>query len=463
MQKVAAYLLERRDGMEVAEDRMGEYDHIRSLIRSWLQSKGAATDAASGSYSAVDRSHARFSIEEASDPPREWWIVRLEELTDIGRRFVASISVTMMRNSVAVYATLEAGTGATQIAPVHVDPKTPRIIRTLLSSGGHWYHGASQLKTVQRVEGFERGEDLAAEIADPKRTIPFIVLTEDNGELALPNLDRDLARDVAGLANVAVLDQDGTWALTDYLGAGLRCFGGAVRVYWPHLDSGTDPFRHPRWTAGRLRGSGDPRHTSEIFRRQTRSMIMRASALSVVRPSEIDEIRDSATNRVLVELKSRANSLADFEELADRYAEENDKLKRENSTLKDAISELEADLMKRDSEIRMLRLRADHTQRKLDHQVAVAMAEIAPEMDQEIGAEIGPPTAGEIRFYKKKYSAPNHDILIRVSDCGCGNWKAGNKADKAKKGIEKLEGSREWKSIHHCESCTGGGMWKVVW
>lgn len=78
--------------------------------------------------------------------------------------------------------------------------------------------------------------------------------------------------------------------------------------------------------------------------------------------------------------------------------------------------------------------------------------------------DIDLPTAGDVRFYKKTHSAPTHDIMVRVPDCGCNNWETSSAADKARKGIARLEGDRvDWKTMHHCASCTGGGMWKVRW
>jgi len=55
-------------------------------------------------------------------------------------------------------------------------------------------------------------------------------------------------------------------------------------------------------------------------------------------------------------------------------------------------------------------------------------------------------------------------MMVCVPDCGCNRWQGAQKADKAKKGIAKLENDRsDWKIIQHCASCTGGGMWKVRW
>jgi len=50
-----------------------------------------------------------------------------------------------------------------------------------------------------------------------------------------------------------------------------------------------------------------------------------------------------------------------------------------------------------------------------------------------------------------------------VGDCGHNSWQGANKADKAKKGIAKLEGTEAWRLVQHCGKCTGGGFWRVEW
>jgi hypothetical protein len=74
------------------------------------------------------------------------------------------------------------------------------------------------------------------------------------------------------------------------------------------------------------------------------------------------------------------------------------------------------------------------------------------------------PIAGKVRFYKKRYATPSFDVLIRVPDCECNRWETGHAGHKAHAGIARLEGNRRnWKTIHHFESCQGGGMWRVRW
>jgi hypothetical protein len=72
MQKVGAYLLERRDDMQWPEARASEAKQIREVVTKWLTSKGAAGGDSHGSYQPEDGSVGSFAIEEAIDGLRSW-------------------------------------------------------------------------------------------------------------------------------------------------------------------------------------------------------------------------------------------------------------------------------------------------------------------------------------------------------------------------------------------------------
>jgi outer membrane murein-binding lipoprotein Lpp len=365
---------------------------------------------------------------------------------------------------VAVYATLEAGSDAILVNPVEVDPRCPKVIRTLLRCPGRWYHGFTELRGLQRVEGFEAGQGLAAEIKHPDRTVPFIVVTEvDQAAVALPELDRDLAYDLAGIANVVVLDSDATWALTDHLGARLSCYSGAVRLYWPRLSINENPYRHPLWTALRLRSTtGELDEIRQRFRRQLRSLVMSASALSVVRPREIDDIRSAASRRVFAELRERASSLQDHAELADLYEKDNNQLRAINADLMTQVDELQGQVAK--LEVDRAALLAHLQAAKVLPAANVGADDIAPDATINGDQDLAEPVSGDVRFYKKKFPAPDHDVMVRVNDCGHNKWQSAHAADKARKGVAKVEnGHTNWQTMQHCASCKGGGMWKVRW
>lgn len=461
MQKVAAYLMERRDETESPASRKSEVDRVRSAITSWLKTKGVAELAASGSYLPLDGSAGTYSVEEATNGDQSWWMVKLSEETSEGRKFVTSVSVTSVSGRISVFTTLETGWTGTLVAPVVVDPRCPRVVRDLLGLSGHWYHGPSRLRQLQSVVGFENGETLAEEIQHADRVVPIVVVSQRKGKAALPGLESRLADDLAGLANVAVVNDEAAWALTDILGAEFSCYDGAVRLYWPKFAAYRDRFFHPLWTADRLLSPGTS--TSEAqdrLRKNLRRRVFDAAALSITRPREIDEIRDTVARRGLSAALEQASESNDYQRLAEVYAQENDSLRAEQTKLRAQVESLES---------QVARLEADRSSLKahLDAKTSTSRTTIDADEFAPDNGSISVPTApspGEVRFYKKVHAQPHHDVMVGVDDCGCNNWQNGHAGDKAKKGIAKLEGGRcDWRAVQHCASCTGGGVWRVKW
>jgi hypothetical protein len=72
---------------------------------------------------------------------------------------------------------------------------------------------------------------------------------------------------------------------------------------------------------------------------------------------------------------------------------------------------------------------------------------------------------GETRYYKKIGSGGGVDALVKTKQCNhkSSDWTSAFKGDQAEKGLLKLEGRNDWKSIAHCSACTGGGRWRVNW
>lgn len=459
MQKAAAYLLERRAGMDSAEARAAEAATLRAQVAKWLGAKGGNADLPSGTYAPEDGSSGYHRIVEAVDGLRSWWMLTLTEDTTEGRRFAVSISVTTGTDRVSVYVTLEAGWTKTQIMPVDVDPRCPRIVRDLLALPGPWYHGASLLHDKKALSGFEQGEWLAAEIAQGSRTVPVLVVSTEHGYCALPNLDVTLGYDLCALANLYVVDEGASWALRENLGPQWSCYRGAVRLYWPQFSSSDDRYLHPLWTAERLvSGTRDAASTRDVFRKQLRSLLFRTSALSVIRPTEIDSIRDAVSKNALSELRDRAHSVDEYREFAELYAAENQELREERDRLRARVDDLSASTARLESDRQALLGHLRAAKAKSDGEGD----ELAPDAGQD-GDGLTPPAAGDVRFYKKTYSKPGYDVLVPVKDCEHNAWQGAHAADKARKGIARLEGRDDWQTLQHCGSCSGGGMWRVRW
>jgi hypothetical protein len=432
MQKVGAYLLERRDNMDWTEPRAAEAKRLREEVTKWLGSKGASSIGPQGTFLPEDGSEGTYRIDEALDRDRSWWMVRLHEQTRDGRLFSTGVSITSTDDQVKVYVTLETGRTTTQIVPVSVDPRCPKIIRDVLRLPGPWYHGTSTLRHLRDVRGFDDGAMLAEEIMLVERAIPVIVVSTNNNRVALPELDIKLAQDLAGLANIFVVDEDASWGITDALGVSFSCYGGSVRIYWLHFSREQDPFLCPFWTGDRLTSAGrESLETRDRFRQRVREMLFRAAALSVIRPREIDDIRDAAGRGAAAVLRQRASSLEEYEKLADSYSQDNDSLRKERAQLRERVEDLQGQLAKLEADRQALSSHLRDAKTAPPESESPATADLAPAAS--IGDPISLPEPGEVRFYKKRHATPSHDVMIYVQDCGCNNWESAHSADKRRR------------------------------
>lgn len=441
MQKLAAYLLEHNYSTGTDAQRQVEVQLLEGLLREWLKNKRADDpEANSGEFRSESKDAiGEFSWDRANDGTRSWRLLRLNEEFANGRKFETSVSITETAMSIAVFVTLAGGLARSAVTPVPAEAKTPRFVRQILATHNEWRHGATKMCAPRRVEGTDAGESLAREILSPSRTLPIIALSEDDGELTFPDLDNGLGKELAGLANVTVLDELASWALTEVLGKDFSCYWGAVRLYWPRFASN----RHPLWTARRLIESdvdtGDfPSH----FQAQLRRLVMRVSAASVVRPRVIDEIRNAAALSRLEAIRSKLTSELEWKRM---YEEENDRLRVDNRRLEEEVERMRLELQTVEYE-----------------QNGPGGSEQTIEPDSATEKDTRPPK-GTTCYYKKK-SGYKRDVMIEIGDCGHNTWKNANKADKAKKAIKRLVGSDDWKNIHKCGgSCDGGGVYRVAW
>lgn len=455
MQKVAAYLLSRRVENHAPSDREAEAERIRGVVRAWLQTKGTQAAGDRGEFKPVEGHGGEFFIERARDTNRSWWMLTLNESSLQGVCFRTSISVTVAAD-VVVYVTLEAGLDHSRVGSFEVEAHCPIVVRELLAMDGVWDHGKSRLMVLQDVRGYDAGVGLAEEIAFADRSVPVTVVSEDrDGYLALPDLDRRIAFDLAGLANTCRVDTDAAWALSDMLGRPFACFGGSVRLYWPGWTRRAVWGAHPLWLSTQLRMPAFGFHTArERLRRALRSRVLTSSAFGVVRPPVIDEIRDAHQRAEFDERIRQAASGSELSSLAEEYAKDNDRLRAIARSQADEIAKLQA-------KVSYIEPRLRYAEQVETARAAHATDELAPAPEAE--DEIQPPKSGDVRFYKKVHDTGAYDVMREVADCEHNKWQGAHRADKAKKGIERCAGSREWQSVQHCGKCTGGGMWKVRW
>lgn len=445
MKSLASYLLEFECGdPEVVRTR---FDSVRGLVREWLSSKKVKdTSCDSGEFVSLSGGKKGNYIRRASRIDNgELEETVLVEPVNLDQVFQTSLSIGVRDGGCALYANLSLGSIKSIVSPVQLEQKCPKIVRNVIKAHPDWKLGNFEIGDASAlyIDDREKADALVTLIESTERRLPIVLISEYDGEVVWGRLGEQIAFDLAGLARVYEMSEDASWVLTQKLGKLNSCYLGAVRLYWP-VRGGSDQFIPSHlWTASNLLSDDYDGGGCERFLKYVRRKVMDVAALTIELPKLYRDITRLSAREKLLQLEKRATDSSDVLELANAYANENDKLKEENENLR--------------SEIHNLVSRVEIAEAALEKRKSLTNDEIAEDGDDAC------PVAGEVRFYKKTHSKQNYDVLVRVSDCGHNSWQGANKADKAKKGLERLLNGRTWKSLQHCGTCTGGGMWKVQW
>jgi len=424
---------------------------VSGAVGEWLSQKGVKDPSQEmGTFrSLTDHSHGAYSRKVISGDKGSLEEVRLEELSKGRLTFTTTLYIVEADSRASVHATLSVKATTSVIAPVFTDPRCPSVIRKILGLYPDWMLGATAIGKGKAlpIEGKDEAEILVAELRADNRTLPIVVVSTNEGQPVWPDLAKELAFDLTGLAIVITIDDEAAWTMTSELGKADSCYLGAVRLYWPvrTFPTGEKHIPNTVWTASSLLSNDHDGKGLLRFRATMRRAVMPIAALAVEPPPSIREIQNLASRKQLVDLEARADSNSEELQLARLFIEENEQLNAE-------LDQTRNEIAKQSSRAEVAEYAL--SQIKAGHPLQPAAPAIEPDLS---------PQEGEVRFYKKTHSTPNHDVLVRVADCGHTKWQNASKAEKAKKGIEKLERMDNWKSIQHCGSCTGGGMWKVRW
>ncbi|MBX8566013.1 hypothetical protein K5D44_15040 [Pseudomonas cichorii] len=457
MQSLAAYLLEQTVNSE--EERVLLLAETRKHLNNWLRGKGVADpNGGSGEFKAIDSSeigHYKREIVVSNGEILEQ--IKLEESPRSNQIFFTSVAFATCKTRFFVYITLSATTKTSIISPISIDARCPSILRDILRGSAQWKVGSHLVPQGDRVQikGDEKGLELAHYLKSSRRIFPVVVVSEYEGEQIWRGLGRKIAHDLAGLAQIYEVDDKASWAITDVIEKKNSCYSGAIRLYWPNNGSSSiEQYHGTVWTPYKLLSNDKDGEAEARFRRQIRRRVMSVSALTILPPKEIHEIQSASARKRLAELEGKASSSDELVELAESYLDDADTLRAENAELQEKLS--------------LAITRAENAE-AIAENISKPLQEFATEAEAESGddeqeeQDISPPAQGEIRYYKKVRNTPSHDLLTHVADCKHTSWQAAHKAEKAKKGLEKLEGVSNWDVIHRCGTCKGGGMWRVKW
>lgn len=450
MQTLSAYLLESStlDAKQLAV----RYGHVEAALAEWLQKKGATNPTApSGDFRSLTKDGSGSFIRVKHAPPLgKLESIKLEEFTKAGQIFTTHVTAIASQDRLRLHCTLSVANTATVVAPLPVDPRCPAILRALLSASSDWHVNGWPIGSGQPATrtGHAGGIAVANNIRNIKRSLPIVVVSEIEGEQLWPEMAKELAFDLVGLADVVIIDEDATWALSNEVGKLHSCYRGAVRLYWPPRKHDDDSihFVSTVWTASDLASNDRDGKGLNRLRTALRKSLMSTAALSIPYPAAAREIEALVANERIAELEKR--SAPDSEELAIArlYLSENEQLKQRIDQLESALAKAAA--------------RAEAATHSLIQLKSTDVADDEQELSDTTTTE---PVSGETRYYKKIHSKGVYDVLVEVKGCDHTAWQNSATADKARKGLERLTGRDNWRSLLHCGTCTGGGMWKVRW
>jgi hypothetical protein len=421
-------------------------------IDAWLSEKGVSNPKqTSGVFNSLTpEGGGSFTRNRFETNDSSLLEVQLEELSKGGQIFTTTLSVVKNDSKVIVYATQLVHNVSVRVAPMVTDPRCPKILRRILELVPIWtFHGEKLPAPVPTVYADEKdGFELAQFITRPSRALPILVVSQNEGEPVWSKIAEQLAYDLAGLAYVASISDAASWALTESLGKINSCYMGAIRLYWPNTASTEDvPVRSTVWTASTLLSNDHDGKGALRFRSTARRTVMSIAAITVEPPVEIKQIHSYIGRKQLRELEAKVAADSAELKVAQLFFSENEQLRAQ-------VEELQKDVRNWSSRAQV----AEYALSQGSNAQTDNVDDIQPSNETD-----SLPESGDIRFYKKTHSTPNHDVFVPVTDCGHSSWQDASKAEKAKKGLIKLLGNDGWKTVHHCGTCKGGGLWRVRW
>ena len=334
MRIVAAYSLAR----SVQEDRTAsqDLDDFITTVEEWLNWKGAHD-------TSVGQREVDFSDGRVAQLAREQLqavggtlasFVLTEPIKD--GAFETHIDLACSDGRLVLSCRLGTMNADSALAPVSFEARCPGIVRDLIRSAS-WRSGTSHASATHVVRsGRDGGGDLANAIWDVSRGLPIVVISERYGSTLHPDLSRNIAYDLAGLANVVEIDRDASWTLSQAKGSVWSCYAGAIRLYWPFRSSTNLPYTHRFWTYyGLLRGGVSSAAAAARIREEVRRIVFEQSAFQTA-PPLITGIR----KQYVADQRKQARDADGYLELAEDYERENMSLRRELDERDDIIRKL---------------------------------------------------------------------------------------------------------------------------
>jgi hypothetical protein len=321
------------------------FTESRRAVEAWLKSKGIVDPHSSCNIQINEGRTAEFEMSRRTCKSGSAYAWTLSESSGHAR-FSTALGLASAGAEVAFTCNLSRGSNSTSIAPRPFTARCPRVVKDVLRLAPGWRVGDTIVECeALKFSDSEETKDLVTRLLAPSRTLPVIIASRYDGFLLHPTLVDVLAADICGLGLVADINDEAAREVTRILGKEWSCYNGAIRIYWPRLDTQQNPRFHPLWTSERLMyfasGTED---ASRRIRGAIRKRLFSVSAFAVEQPPLFDRLEDESAHEAMQEKMKFAANAQDYQGLAEEYGKENDHLRLQLRQERENVQQLRQDL-----------------------------------------------------------------------------------------------------------------------
>ncbi|HVZ16611.1 MAG TPA: hypothetical protein VG897_05820 [Terriglobales bacterium] len=346
--RIAARMVREHQVLHIAGElptATGVIDHARAEILKWAQKRSGdrfPTEAIAGKSFELLAAGRNSAAVEVDLPEIYAWAFRQEDPDKVvaGRIWTTEAILWRTADRPLRFTTrLMVGSPEAQLA---IEPAVPGYVRQIVQNIG-MKSGERPLSSIPSFIGDEGAqEDLLDFLVAPKRRLPVIVISATDPSNPSPLIDVDkLAAGLCGLAHIAVILPQSSWAITDQFGKRLSVFDRGIRIYMPGFDHTADPYSHPLWLGNKLATAIDASlverhlraHVAQFSTRVVRigsDILPFAQLRSIGRKAEQDRLASSGASKAdqliaaqerIAAIERELSEAKDMEQLAIEEAE----------------------------------------------------------------------------------------------------------------------------------------------
>lgn len=273
------------------QNASGVFNNARNRLLAWLKNKGfGELDPSRNQH--CEQPDGELTIETDGSTI---WSLRFDDRSSMESGAIWRVEATLLGQPSPALSLRLFQVRSSEDAPPPVASGVPQVVASIAKDLGLQDAGVPLQNTALRFKGDAEAHRLGDLLLNPHRAQPVIVIAGTIDASA----DR-LAKRLAGVAHVAVIDSAAVNHLIRRFGRDLSVYGSAVRLYRPGFETGADQYRHRVW----------PRKGPQLSKWLANDLFEEACAISV----DSDDLEERAPSFQAVRSHLAAARLASSEQ-----------------------------------------------------------------------------------------------------------------------------------------------------